>query len=117
MTTRSKGSRIQRKLIEELQKVGFIASKVEQTGRFVKQKDLFGLFDICAIDSDGTIHFIQVTCNKPHTHKEYQKFAEVINPQAVISQWVWYDRRGWKKFFYQKGSKTYVSDERVKIKR
>lgn len=103
MRTRDKGNRIQRKLIEQMQEDGFLVSKSERGGKFNTEKDLFGLFDLVAIDyttHKGVVHFIQVTTNRPHTHKKYQEFVDTLEPQAVVTQHVWYDRKGWKVFRY-----------------
>ncbi len=94
-STKAKGNRIQRKLIEELESYGWLVDKVEKTGRFVKQKDLFGLFDLISIKKHK-IQFIQVTCNKPHKHTPYSAFAKQFGHHRLdILQYVWYDRKGW----------------------
>lgn len=112
---RAKGNRIQRKLIDEMQRDGFIVSKAESGGKFNPEKDLFGLFDLVAIDcvsNKGAVHFIQVTTNRPHKHSDYQEFVDQCVPKAVVVQVVWYDRRGWKKFFYQPNTKPIIVDAR-----
>ncbi len=104
INTNNKGNRIQRKAIEELEVSGWLVSKAgQQRGRFTKEKDLFGLFDIVAIKR-GTLLLIQLTVNKPHTHKKYIKFSEDFSNEGLeYWQWVWYDRKGWKKFLYRYG--------------
>ena len=112
MNTRKKGNRNQLKAIKLLEKCGFLVSKVEQRGRFVKEKDLFGLFDICCINNDE-VRFVQITSNRPHSHKKFMAFSKKYQPVSVVyQQWVWYDRCGWKIFDYPKGKK-YVADMRV----
>ena len=103
MNTRIKGNRIQRKCIELLEDEGFLVDKVEKTGKFQKQKDLFGLFDLIAIKPD-VVRLVQVTCNRPHTHKEYLEFSKHY-PIASCYQYVWLDRKGWKTFWYVGGKK------------
>lgn len=111
MKTRTKGNRNQRKAITELEEKGYLVSKVELGGKFTTQKDLFGLFDLVAIAPNGKVYFIQITTNRPHTHKDYVAFVKRYKPSAVIEQWVWFDRKGWKKFLYLK-DKYKVVDER-----
>ena len=103
---RAKGLRNQRKVIKELQDRGFLVDKVEKTGRFCKEKDLFGLFDLIAIYPGRCASLIQVTTNRPHTHKKYQEFAKTF-PRQSIEQWVYYDRKGFVIFVYNDdGTKT-----------
>ena len=105
VNTRAKGSRIRLKCIKELEANGYLVGIVERTGKFIKIKDLFGLFDLCAIGY-GQVRFIQVTCNKPHPHKPYTDFSDkyvASNPSIVVEQHVWYDKgkeKGWKKWLY-----------------
>ena len=97
---RNKGNRIQRKLITYLESKGWIVSKAEVGGKFVKQKDMFGLFDLVAI-KPGTVLFVQVTCNRPHTHKNFQSFSnKYANDSIWIEQYVYMDYKGFNKFIY-----------------
>ena len=91
----------------------FIHDKVEKTGKFVKQKDLFGLFDLIALHRFGHVYFIQVTCNRPHSHKKFLKFEETYGKKSRIIQAVWYDRKGWKIFEYVYGD-VLIEDMRKK---
>lgn len=111
MKTKSKGNRIQRKLIEELVNEGYLISKAERGGKFNTEKDLFGLFDLVGV-FDTDIYFIQVTTNRPHSHKHYQEFVDTLDPNAIIVQYVYYDRKGWKVWYYTKGEKPYIMDFR-----
>lgn len=105
VNTRAKGNKIQSKAIKELELTGWKVSKAEQGGRFNKEKDLFGLFDIVSIKKGACI-FIQITCNRPHTHKKYQQFSKDYHNVGIsFEQWVWYDRKGWVKFKYLLGNK------------
>jgi hypothetical protein len=111
INTRAKGNRIQLKFIEHLKEEGWLVGKVEQTGKFVKEKDLFGLFDLAGINP-SRILLAQVTCNRPHTHEDYIKFSKTYPVRKlVIMQGVWYDHKGWKIFTYYNGRK-YVRDLR-----
>lgn len=75
MNTRAKGNKARREVIAYYKRNGGDAAICERTGKFIKEKDLFGLFDLVAYDSLGDVWFIQVTCNKPHSHKKHQEFA------------------------------------------
>ena len=94
---------------------GFLVDTVEKTGRFHKQKDLFGLFDIFCIKK-GSAVLIQITSNRPHPHKPYQDFSKNYHNNGIeIQQWVYYDRKGWRIFEYRMGMKL-EKDERKKSK-
>ena len=92
-------------LMTKLEKEGWLVGKVEQGGKFTKIKDLFGLFDLVAI-KPGDLHLIQVTCNRPHTHKHYQAFVDKYLVHAY--QWVFVDRKGWKQFIYKPNKKKEI---------
>jgi len=114
MNAKVKGNRVQLKCIKLLESEGYLVGKVEQHGKFVKEKDLFGLFDLIAI-KEYDIMFVQVTCNKPHSHKKYLEFSKKY-PQVGRScyfQMVHYDRKGWKVFNYVKGKKYLVDNRKV----
>lgn len=112
MSTRDKGNRVQRKCIEHLEEQGFLVGKVEAGGKFAKVKDLFGLFDLVAIHPNKEINFVQVTTNRPHTHKNFEEFSKKYNlVGTTYKQYVWYDRKGWKIFTYV-GGKKLVKDYR-----
>ena len=117
--SRQKGNRTQLKAIRYLEDAGFLVNKVEVGGRFEKVKDLFGLFDLCAIRTHD-LFLVQVTSNTPHTHKKYLEFSKNYDlDQVTFAQFVWYDKpkkpRGWKFFWYTKG-KQEVEDFRRKPK-
>ena len=116
--TRAKGNIIQARCMKHLREQGWIVSKAEVGGKFVKEKDMFGLFDLVAIHKKFGVSFIQVTCNVPHTHKRYDAFAKVyLRKNIHVCQWVWYDFRGWKKFTYHRESKWSNVDERKIFKK
>jgi hypothetical protein len=104
MNTRAKGNRIQLKLIKKLRLEGWLVAKTERTGKFIKEKDLFGIGDlICLKKTEGKtkIKIIQSTTNRPHTHKKYKEFAEKFGEEYLkVEQWVWVDRKGWKTYSY-----------------
>ena len=105
--TRVKGNKAVRKAIELLEKNGWLVAKTELGGKFTKEKDMFGLFDLHCIRPTYSA-YIQVTCNRPHTHKPYLEFSEKYgsqNPTRIFEQMVWMDRKGFKVYTYDKGKK------------
>jgi hypothetical protein len=107
MNTRNKGNRVQREAIACLERAGYRVSKAgQQIGRFTKEKDFFGLFDLGGIKK-GELVLVQITCNKPHIHKDFLDFSkEFTNNGVSYWQWVWYDRKGWVKWEYRFGGKV-----------
>ena len=106
VNTRAKGGRVQRQAISYLEKKGWHVAKVEVGGRFEKNKDMFGLYDLCCVRRNKCL-FVQVTTNRPHTHKDYHAFSIKHQiPGVAIIQMVWYDRKGWKIFTYNKNKKS-----------
>jgi len=106
VNTRAKGNRNQRNAIKILEDQGWWVAKVEVGGKFVKEKDMYGLFDISAIKETECL-WIQITTNTPHTHKNYIEFSKKYKiPGITYKQMVYYDRKGWKIFTYKNGLKT-----------
>ncbi len=120
VNTRDKGNRILNKCIEEFySKDKWNISKSEKSGKFIKEKDLFGLFDaVCILRGVGQVNLIQSTCNKPHSHKLYQDFS--IENNLVVWQYVYHDKsdkaKGWIVYTYNFGIK-YIKDYREKTKK
>jgi len=120
MSTKQKGRRAVVKCVTDFyhRDNGWLVDNVEKHGRFVKQKDLFGLFDIMAIHPERNPIFIQVTCNKPHVHKNYIEFS-IQFPLLEIMQYVNCDKidkaKGWLIFQYKNGE-MFKCDEREKSK-
>jgi len=105
VNTRNKGNRVQRDCIARLQLSGFLVSKVEKGGKFAKEKDMFGLYDLVAIKK-GMCLFVQVTCNRPHTHQDYQQFSKDYSNNGIeFWQMIKYDNKGWRNFQYRFGGK------------
>lgn len=75
VNTRAKGRRNQNKAIKWLEEKGYRVAIAERTGKFIKEKDAFGLADLIAIKKNLVV-FVQVTTNKPHSHKPYKEFAK-----------------------------------------
>jgi len=113
MNYRTRGNRIQRKLILLLQQDGFMVSKVEQTGIYTKETDMWGLFDLACIREDKLL-MVQVTAGKsPHVHKGYKEFSLKYDlPSLHYQQWWWIPRVGWKVFEYASGAYNVIRDDR-----
>lgn len=110
VNTKQKGNRVQRKGMEYLTACGWVVSKAEQGGKFNTEKDLFGLFDAVGVKPSQVL-FVQFTTNRPHTHKKYKDFAGwVAYSNIYILQMVWYDRKGWKMFWYERGGTVKIED-------
>ena len=96
---RIKGNRARRRCIEYLESKGWKVGIVERTGKFIKEKDLFGLFDLVAVKETMSAMFIQVASNKPHTHKKLSQFKIKFYNQS-IRQYVWIDNKGFNVYVY-----------------
>jgi hypothetical protein len=97
-----KGNRIQLKALQYLKDLGWETAKLEQKSKFSKSVDAFGLFDILAIKEFEKPLLIQVTTNRPHSHKDYSSFSFTFGNFFSICQYVWHDRKGWVVYFYEK---------------
>lgn len=85
INTRAKGNRNQQKVIKWLEKDGWEVAIVERTSRFLKEKDAFGVADLCCLKK-GHVLFVQVTTNRPHPHKKYREFIRRFGSEFV-SMW------------------------------
>ena len=96
--TRAKGNRSVIKAINYYENDGWLVDKVEKTGKWVFEKDLFSKacdgFDLIGIKQNKVV-FIQVKTNKPATQKTYIAFSRLYAGQNVnVEVYTWYDRRG-----------------------
>lgn len=92
--SRSKGNRTRNKCVRYYSGKDWDVEVVEKTGRFVKIKDLYGLFDLIAIK--GTqVAFIQVKTNKPPTQQPFKDWAKAhCSDNIKCICWTWYDHKG-----------------------
>lgn len=96
VNSRAKGRKTVRKGKEILESLGWIFGELERRGKFITEKDLFGLFDNCAV-KNKTWLFIQFKTNRMPRLDEYIAFAKRHASEHVhIEIWVWYDRKGFK---------------------
>ena len=89
---RAKGNKNRRKVIDYLEAQGWLVDVVEKTGKFVKVKDLYGLFDLIAIYPNRT-KLIQVKSNVFPTNKAYLEFQQQYQ-HIEVETWCWKDRKG-----------------------
>lgn len=94
---RAKGNRSVRRAIEYYEKKGWLVDKVEKTGKWVIEKDLFNLFDLICLKRNK-VTFVQVKTNRPPTQKDYIQFAQKYcgkrHSRINIEVYTWYDRKG-----------------------
>lgn len=98
-----KGNLIRSKGIKELEADGWQVGIVERTGRFIKEKDLFGLWDVIALKVTSVsfiefpiIKFIQFKSAKPNI-KSFQQFANTYRDLGEFEIWIWHNREGFEK--------------------
>ena len=100
--SRRKGNATVRKTRAYLEEQGYDTDTTEKTGRFVKQKDLFGLYDLISVKK-GSILFVQCKTNRPATKKPLQEFTNKHNLYGAC--FTWYDRKGFLIQYYIPGKK------------
>lgn len=113
--TRAKGNKTVRRTREYLENLGWTTEVVEKTGKFVKEKDLFGIGDVLAIRK-GEIIFVQCKTNRPANKKLMQNFCDthLLNSSCFT----WYDRKGFLIQNYLPGKKSPIrTDLRRKKKK
>jgi len=103
MNVRQKGQRSVRKCLNDLKFDKWQCEGVERVGRFVKEKDLFGLWDVMAIKRHRT-KLIQVKTNKKPPFDKFMTFQKAY-PQFQCEVWVWKDRKGFDKYWLWNGDK------------
>ena len=108
---RHKGNRARLECIKTLVKDGWAVSIVESTGKYIVEKDCFGVGDVLAFKKtisketgkfDTIVKVVQCASNRPHSHKMYDAFANRF-PGILLEQWVKLDRHGWKIYKYWEG--------------
>lgn len=107
---RQKGNRLVREVVDVFERAGCEVGRVERTGKYVRQKDLFGLFDLVAINYYG-VFFVQVTSSRAHSHKPFLKFKKE-HPFVKVYQFVRLKGKVWKIFDYGSDGKVSKSKGR-----
>lgn len=110
--SRAKGNRSVRRAIDYYTEKGWRVDKVEKTGKFIIEKDLFGLFDLVGIRKNQVV-FIQVKTNKPATQQAYKEFSKCYGGRHLGCEvFTWYDRRGPVVQIYKNTGKIIKNDMR-----
>jgi len=102
MTQYKKGKRVEYKARDELIKEGF---QVMTSSRSL------GIFDIIAWN-EFSVRWIQIkSCSKKRFHElspaELQEIEEAPIPCGYDKEiWIWFKRKGWRKFIFQLAGRT-----------
>jgi len=101
MNTYKKGSRVRLEARRLLEAMGYLVEITERTVKYEK-RDLFGIADLIGLKNNLVV-FVQVSCNRPHTHSVFREFAKKYAGDNIhVEQWIHYDRAGFKVFKYDK---------------
>lgn len=113
----NKGNRNVNKVRSLFYQMEYLIDTCEKKGRYLKQKDLFGAFDLVALHLIEKPCFIQVSSNVPHTHKKYLEFAKTVSKHQIICQLTWYDRAGFIGYIYHhnNNTKTIVDGRKISM--
>ncbi len=119
MGSKTKGRATVRKGKKILQKAGWIFGETERTGKFIENKDLFGVIDNIAIKNKKW-KLIQFKTNSRGVQKHFKAFAKKhCLKNMTMECWNWVDYKGFEILVWNhKGQKQIYSyikdvDERV----
>lgn len=101
--SKRKGNATQRRAIKYLEEQGYEVAKCELGGKFNKEKDLFGLFDLVALKEGEFPVFVQVKTNKPMKRELLVNFSYKYQYLTCVCI-TWYDRDGWRIQTYFQGN-------------
>lgn len=111
---KQKGQRSVKKAIEYYTDQGWLIEKVEKTGKFVFEKDLYTLFDAVGIKPNKVV-FLQVKTNRPPPRKDFLDFAGSYAGENVrVESYTWYDFKGPKIMEYLSNGEIITHDLRKK---
>ena len=94
-----KGYRVEKKCADELREKGYLIWK---TIRVQYQNiDLFGLFDVLALHPDGD-HLLFIQCKTNQVRNDVRDAIKKLKLPESCQKWIWIwkDRKGWIKEFY-----------------
>lgn len=94
--SRQKGYRTVAKGRQWFEDRGYLFANLEKSGKFAKDKDLFGRWDCLAVKGKSHI-FIQFKTNKKGQKwkDDYKKFGKKHGSRTVKYEiWNWFDRKG-----------------------
>jgi len=95
-----KGYRVEKRCADELRALGYLIWKTIRVAYC--NIDLFGLFDVVALHPQGEhILFIQAKTNRVDNETRDRVRAMRLPAGCQKWIWIWKDRRGWIKEFYQ----------------
>lgn len=110
--TRQKGNRSLRRAIEYYEADGWRIDKVEKTGKFIIDKDLFNLFDLVGVKPNKSV-YVQVKTNRPPPQKDFLEFSQqYAGTHLFVESYTWYDRKGAKILRYNKNGTITTLDFR-----
>ena len=96
----AKGARVEKRCADELREQGYFIWK---TIRVQYQNiDLFGLFDVCALHSNGD-HMLFIQCRTNQARNDIRDAIRKLKMPSNCQKWIWIwkDRKGWIKEFYE----------------
>jgi len=112
MSNRAKGKRTIRKAKDFYSEKGWQIEDVEKSGKYTKETDLFGLFDLVGI-KDGQVLFVQVKTNRPATQAPFKEFAKKHCGDAILVHvYTHYDYKGAVIQKYKNNGKVIKEDYR-----
>jgi len=94
MSARGKGNRSEVKAVKELEAEGYIVYRVKGATKFIRNVDMFGIFDLVAKRGKET-RWVQVkTNNKPKldVFKDFKKMF--CSKYESVEVWVYKDYKG-----------------------
>ena len=100
--SKSKGRRTVVKAKAFLTERGWEVAECELSGRYRKNKDLFNLFDLVALQENAVPRFIQVKTNRPMKKELLENFSRKYD-RLICMCMTWYDNDGWRLQTYHKG--------------
>lgn len=110
MNPRLKGNRTVRMARELLHFHGWLSDTVEKSGKYLKNRDLFSLYDIISLKPGYSPLFIQVKTNVPAAQKPLQLFSDRYGVHGLCM--TWYSRKGWVFHRYVPGKRVIREDYR-----
>lgn len=115
-STRAKGARSVRHALDYYTSQGWLVDKVEKTGRFIVDKDLYNLFDLVGVKKNHSV-FIQVKTNVPPNRAKYLEFASrYAGDRLLVESFTWYDRDGFTILQYLDNGEIVRNNENRKTK-
>lgn len=108
----SKGKRRERQAAELYEGAGYETFRPQES-KF-GETDMFGLFDILAINADGNVVLSQVKANQTRGLAEFDANAQLFiqHPNIDVHYLVCVDRQGWRLSEFEPSGYHWAVDER-----